>query len=142
MGRIRHSDIQSLRRTTLKVKTSAASDGSRNVGDDLVVVRVYLLDDAYKPCVPARQNALAIRIEPDVVDAQNNLKGGNDFASVAVNYPEFPRLESCREQAAARFVKGQRVVRRPTLDLPFRHCAGLAIDDTDGFLIRKVYENS
>src|SRR4029077_20963046 len=108
MGRIRHSDIQSLRRTTLKVKTSAASDGSRNVGDDLVVIRVYLLDDAYKPCVPARQNALAIRIEPDVVAAQNNSKGGNNFASVAVKHRELPRLESCREQTPARFVEGQR----------------------------------
>src|SRR4029077_10728441 len=106
MGRIRHSDIQSLRRTTLKVKTSAASDGSRNVGDELVVIRIHLLDDAYKPCVPARQNALAIRIEPDVVDAENNSKGGNDFARVAVNHPELPRLESCREQAPARFIKG------------------------------------
>src|SRR4029077_21132892 len=103
MGRIRHSDIQSLRRTTLKVKTSAASDGSRNVGDDLVVVRVYLLDDADKPCVPARQNALAIRIEPDVVDAQNNSKGSNDFASVAVNYPEFPRLGELQRTSGGSF---------------------------------------
>ena len=92
MGRIRHSDIQSLRRSTLKVKTGSAPDGGWNVGDELVVIRIYLLDDAYKSCVPARQNALAIRIEPDVVDAQNNSKGGNDFASVAVNHRELPRL--------------------------------------------------
>src|SRR3977135_3586528 len=104
----RHSDVETV--TLCKVISSTNADCGRNVGHQLIVVRIVLLEDADYPFSADHVNAFARWVKENIVALTRRTNTGDFPSGLRIQHDHHWGFARDGEQAMIFFVQGHRII--------------------------------
>src|SRR6266567_3928558 len=105
--------------------------GCWDVRDQRIVVRVSLLDRADKSLAAENVNALALRVEIDIIGRSAHRDSCNLFASIGIKYDHQWRSPGDDEEPVIVFIERHGIIRFGSVEFPLGQLACFPVDDID-----------